>query len=173
MGNQISTLSSPVLPPVAMSETNHPPVLVDLTETPDEVEPQGSEVEKSQVVEVKQEILEEQDKPEKTEEQDASNTPCKNKKKKKIPLYKRPHTIPAVCFSRLVKEIAQTNHEDQYIWSSEAMQALQQCTEEYIEQRFRVCGKLTDLCKKQTLSKEIFDFTDTYLYQPVPAGFHD
>lgn len=147
-----------------MSESNHPPVLVDLTETPDEVEPQGSEVEKSQVVEVKQEILEEQDIP---------NSSCKNKKKKKIPLYKRPHTIPAVCFSRLVKEIAQTNHEDQYIWSSEAMQALQQCTEEYIEQRFRVCGKLTDLCKKQTLSKEIFDFTDTYLYQPVPAGFHD
>ena len=173
MGNQISTLSSPVLPLVAMSETNHPPVLVDLTETPDEVEPQGLEVGKDQVVEVKQENLEEQDNPKKTEEQDNPDQPCKNKKKKKIPLYKRPHTIPAVCFSRLVKEIAQTNHEDQYIWSSEAMQALQQCTEEYIEQRFRVCGKLTDLCKKQTLSKEIFDFTDTYLYQPVPAGFHD
>lgn len=88
-----------------------------------------------------------------------SAKPLKLNKKK---VARKTHVIPRVCLARLVKEITQ-KHADKYIWSNEAMSAVQESLEAYIEQRFRICNNVAKLCKKSTINKEIFDFFDTYL----------
>lgn len=87
--------------------------------------------------------------------------------KKKTP--KKTHVIPRVCLARLVREITQ-KYADKYIWSSEAMNAVQESLEAYIEQRFRVCNNMAKICKKSTINKEIFDFFDTYLNNKMESS---
>jgi histone H3/H4 len=144
------------------------PEVIDLTVLPEQDTPGDNNTENEQgEVTVKEEPA---DEPAQT-----AQPPRKRGKgePKRRTASKRVNTIPLVCFNRLVKEIAQDNHNGEYIWSSDALRALQECTEEYMEQRFRVCGRLSELCKRNTLNKEVFDFTNTYLYQPVPQGFHE
>lgn len=70
---------------------------------------------------------------------------------------KKTLVIPKVCFGRLVKELTSKSFSN-IIWSTEAMEALQESTEDFIHNRFDKCHKLSKLCKKHTVTKDIFDF---------------
>lgn len=72
---------------------------------------------------------------------------------------RRPNVIPAVCFSRLVKQLtASASKKNKYIWSTAAMQALQESAELHMQDRFEKCGDLATLCNKHTVTPEIFNF---------------
>jgi histone H3/H4 len=70
---------------------------------------------------------------------------------------KKTLVIPKVCFSRLVKEVTNKSFNN-IIWNSDAMEALQESTEDYVHNQFARCHKLSKLCKKHTITKDIFDF---------------
>lgn len=75
---------------------------------------------------------------------------------------RRSTVIPAVCFSRLVKELTgNASKKTKYIWSTTAMQALQESAELHMQDRFEKCGDLATLCNKQTVTPEIFNFKYT------------
>lgn len=75
---------------------------------------------------------------------------------------RKTNVIPAVCFSRLVKELTgNASKKTKFIWSTAAMQALQESAELHMQDRFEKCGDLANLCNKHTVTPEIFNFKYT------------
>ena len=91
-------------------------------------------------------------------EYQVSNSPSPTPVSLKRKLHKKKTlVIPKVCFSRLVKEL--TNKSFQHIiWNTDAMEALQEASEDHLHNRFEKCHQLSKLCKKHTVTKDIFDF---------------
>lgn len=90
--------------------------------------------------------------------------PLENAPTRKVRSTRRRTTsvIPRVCFKRLVQEISKKYNQKNMLWSSDALETLQEYMENYMEQYFRVSGNLAKLCNKSTVSKEIFEFLQTY-----------
>ena len=75
---------------------------------------------------------------------------------------RRECVIPSASFARLVKEMSVKYGKSNIIWSTNALEALQEYIELYLENHFRVSGQLADLCKKHIITKEIFEFLDKF-----------
>jgi histone H3/H4 len=84
-----------------------------------------------------------------------SQTNKKNKRPRK-----RSTVIPIASFSRLVHELSQQQNKNNYNWNAEAIRILQEQTEAHLENKFHVCGKLSELCNKHTVTPEIFQFSE-------------
>jgi histone H3/H4 len=80
-------------------------------------------------------------------------------KRRAPPRRKRETVIPRVCFSRLVKDLA-LEFNGKTIWSHKAMQLLQEYTETYLTKHFHVSNELAGLCKKRTITRDIFEFIE-------------
>lgn len=79
---------------------------------------------------------------------------------KYVPIFAR------ASFSRLVREIARdVNSKHNFLWTPEAMLAVQEAVEMHLHQRFHMCDGLLRLCRKKTISKDIFEFLDVMLTQ--------
>ncbi len=79
---------------------------------------------------------------------------------------KTSHAIPRATFERLVKEIAQDiaqekDYDYRVIWSSDAIDALHEETQNYISERFSKANFLCDTFKKKTLDMRHFDTAKT------------
>lgn len=74
--------------------------------------------------------------------------------------------FPRASFARLVREIAKDmNKKHNFLWTPEAMLTIQEAVEMHLHQRFHVCDGLLRLCRKKTISKDIFEFLDLILEQ--------
>lgn len=78
-------------------------------------------------------------------------------RRKQLRPRRRTTIIPQICFARLVKQLSQDKHS-KMIWSTKAIQTLQEFVELHVEKQFKLCNSLAELCKKNTITKEIFDF---------------
>ena len=102
---------------------------------------------------------------ERVEEVENEETPAPasdRKSRRKGHPKRRESVIPKTSFARLVKELSVKHGKTNMIWSVKALDALQEYIELYVEKHFRVSGELANLCKKHTITKEIFDFLDKF-----------
>ena len=82
----------------------------------------------------------------------------------KLPIVKRRHSsnrrefaIPRVSFRRLVEEIAGEFKSD-LRFQPEAIEALQASAEDLLSTRFARCSQLVELCKRDTVREEHWNF---------------
>lgn len=102
--------------------------------------------------------------------------PSGHKRKGRQPRRKDQRMIPAACFYRLVREITEqlqargevnTKGKGKYLWSTAAVQALQEAVEQSITQRFMLYGRLAKLCDRSTLNEKIMQFVETHMIKTV------
>lgn len=70
---------------------------------------------------------------------------------------KQGYAIPRVSFRRLVDEIASECKSDMR-FQQDAIDALQHSAEDLIVSRFHRCSELADLCKRDTVQQEHWNF---------------
>jgi histone H3/H4 len=99
------------------------------------------------------------------EEQDETETTNvqtkRSKRKQSHPKRRSQYVIPSTSMRRMIKHITvDCKPGSKFLWSTAAVQALHQALEEEVESRFVLCKELSELCNRQTVTKEILDFTN-------------
>ena len=95
---------------------------------------------------------------------DEEEEEVQTRSRKRVSASKYVPIFPRASFSRLVREIARdVNQKHNFLWTPEALLAIQEAVEMHLHQRFHVCDGLLRLCRKKTISKDIFDFLDKVL----------